>query len=148
MGSRGQKFDLVSKNSQETADQNNEERIYLPKWFRDRERIYEDYIEAVKIETEKAVLVTLHGWDSDRQREGYRDIWVPKSILKTQAELKADAESFRAKEKEREKRMADGLKRNQQLLEKARSLGVKGVRKGMKTSTLLKKIKDAGFSPD
>ncbi len=59
--------------------------------------------------------------------------WFPKSVCLDRAQYEAEMN-------EAANRFEKGLKRNLELLEEAKKLGVKGVRKGMRTATLEKKI--------
>ena len=84
-------------------------------------------------ETEKAVLV------KNMTDYGMISFWCPKSCL-----LKKE-ESPRNFKKELFQRMENGLKYNEILVTYAKNNGVKGVRTGMRTVTLIKKIEDAGL---
>ncbi|POD46302.1 hypothetical protein BKM15_26025 [Pseudomonas syringae pv. syringae] len=59
--------------------------------------------------------------------------WVPKSVCLNQEQFNADFDAKMAQ-------VSKGLDRNLKLVEEAKALGIKGIRKGMKTKTLEKKI--------
>lgn len=63
-------------------------------------------------------------------------IWTPKSVCMNQEQFNAEFDAA-------QDRMAKGLERNLELLNQAKNMGIKGVRKGMKTKTLEKKIAEA-----
>ena len=108
--------------------------IYIKKWFMAKNNINELRVitpEMIVRETEKAILVN---FDLD----GKREMWIPKSCTMT-------ADEYIAENDEDEDRMAAGLERNQMLLEQAKAAGVKGVRKGMRTATIIEKMKAAGI---
>lgn len=79
-------------------------------------------------ETEKAVLVkNMTDW-------GMVSFWCPKSCLLTKEDIEREEKAFE-----------NGLKYNESLVEYAKNNGVKGVRIGMRTNTLIEKIKNAGL---
>lgn len=86
-------------------------------------------IEIVK-ETEKAVFVK---FNSDY---GIISSWIPKSCV---------GENYNATEIAPEKKQNSGLAYNETLVEFAKAHGVKGVRIGLKTTTLISKIIAAGL---
>lgn len=89
----------------------------------------------VSKETEKAFLANWNG------EYGTVRTWVPKSLVSDEAITK------RAKQEAAfYKRAQDGLAYNKQLVQFAKSHGVKGARERMTTETLLKKIKAAGLT--
>lgn len=79
-------------------------------------------------ETEKAVLV------KNMTDFGQISFWCPKSCLLTKEDVIKNA-----------RKMENGLNYNRTLIQFAKESGIKGIRKGMKTKTLLKKISEAGF---
>lgn len=82
----------------------------------------------VERETEKAVLLK---WATEY---GVIKSWIPKSCILTGAETEAPVV-----------RRSSGLEYNENLVKFAKANGVKGVRVGMKTMTLIEKIKAAGL---
>ncbi|MFD1066710.1 hypothetical protein [Oceanobacillus locisalsi] len=60
-------------------------------------------------------------------------VWAPKSVCLNQEQFNAEFDAVQTK-------MNKGLERNLELLKEAKELGIKGVRKGMKTKTLENKI--------
>lgn len=87
----------------------------------------------VSRETEKAVLLIA---DSDY---GKIQFWCPKKCVVTDEEYQAEREAEIAKVKAGGERLA-------KLVEWAKENGVKGVRKGMRKVTVLKKIQEAGLA--
>lgn len=88
--------------------------------------------EAIERETEKAYLIK---WVSDY---GTLTRWVPKSCIMSDEEIASEC-----------KRIISGIEYNEKLVIFAKENNIKGVRIGLKTKTLIKKIQDAGFEvPD
>lgn len=87
---------------------------------------------SIEKETEKAYFLK---WNSDY---GFIKRWVPKSCIYTQEEY------VEIIEKET-KRIVRGLDYNTKLVEFAKENNIKGVRVGLKTKTLIEKIKNAGL---
>lgn len=85
-----------------------------------------DYIKVAR-ETEKAYYLEIV------TEFGNIKTWAPKSVCMNREQFNAEFEA-------QQTRFNKGLERNLQLLEEAKSLGIKGVRKGMKTKTLERKI--------
>ena len=79
-------------------------------------------------ETEKAVLIKCD------TKYGDLSFWCPKKCLKTENE-----------KEELVKRFESGLKYNELLVSFAKKHGVKGVRKGFRTQTIIEKIQEAGL---
>lgn len=79
-------------------------------------------------ETEKAVLI------KNKTDFGTISFWAPKSTLLTDNDLIKKSNVLKK-----------GLNYNEQLVNFAKSNGVKNVRKGMKTKTLIQKIRDSGL---
>lgn len=79
-------------------------------------------------ETEKAVLI------KNKTDFGTISFWAPKSALLTDNDLIKKSNIIKK-----------GLNYNEQLVNFAKSNGVKNVRKGMKTNTLIQKIRDSGL---
>lgn len=91
----------------------------------------------VERETEKAYLLSIEiGYSSDISKT--INVWVPKSCTMTEEEYEKEQE-------EMEKKIEDGLAYNEKLLAFAKENLVKGVRKGMRTVTLISKIREAGL---
>lgn len=119
--------------------------VYIKDWFLSKKEselfrgcqiIYSGY-EVVR-ETEKACLVNIPYNTIDGEFEGSKNVWVPKSCVMS-------AEEYKSAAVEKETKKATGLERNIKILEFAKENGIKGVRKGMKTATLLQKINAAGL---
>lgn len=90
-------------------------------------------LEIIK-ETEKAVQFKA---DSDF---GELKFWCPKSCL-----IENETEQEKQRRKEHAARFQSGLKYNETLVKFAKENGIKGIRNGLKTATLIKKITEAGF---
>lgn len=84
-------------------------------------------------ETEKAVLI------KNDTKFGMVSFWCPKSCTMTLEEKEMEMQSF-------EYNFERGLLYNEILLDFAKKNGVKGVRLGMRTVTLIKKIEEAGLT--
>lgn len=116
-------------------------------WFANKEHIYDKAFSKseIKKETEKAVQVSLLCFDYSRHTERVIDKWIPKSVLmnaQEAEEAKAEAEK---KAQLFEEKTNTGLKRNQELRQKALDAGIKGIRERMTTETLIRKLKEAGI---
>src|SRR5699024_9555801 len=85
-----------------------------------------DYFKIVR-ETERAYYLEIG------TEFGTIKTWAPRSVCMNQEQFNAEFDAQQAK-------MNKGLERNIELLKQAKEMGVKGVRKGMKTKTLEKKI--------
>ena len=83
-------------------------------------------------ETEKAVKIYA---DSDY---GHLKFWCPKSCIITDEEIAKQ-------EEELDKKFKKGLEYNKSLVTFAKNNGIKGVREGLRTVTLIEKIKAAGL---
>ena len=90
-----------------------------------------DELETLR-ETEKAVQLRA---DSDF---GNLTFWCPKSCILKDGEV--DEEMVR-----KYQRMEAGLNYNEKLVAFAKENGIKGIRRGMKTQTLMRKITEAGL---
>ena len=86
-------------------------------------------------ETEKAVLIKN---DTDF---GTVSFWCPKSCLMTKEDVDKEKEAT----EKLEKAMESGLAYNEKLVIFAKENGVKGVRIGLRTKTLIEKIQKAGL---
>lgn len=86
-------------------------------------------------ETDKAVLIKN---DTDF---GTVSFWCPKSCLLTEEDFNKQKEVA----EKWEKAMNDGLDYNEKLVIYAKENGVKGVRVGLRTATLIDKIQKAGL---
>lgn len=99
------------------------------------------YIEEVNgavRETEKAVLVSITiGYTSSLWKN--INVWIPKSAMLTD-------EQYAEQIAEEQKRFDEGCKRYEKLIAFAKENGVKGVRSGMRTETIMKKIESAGLN--
>ena len=87
---------------------------------------------SIEKETEKAYLLK---WYSDY---GFIIRWVPKSCIYTNEEY----EKVVAKKVEK---IVNGLSYSEKLVEYAKANNIKGARIGLKTATLIQKIKNAGL---
>lgn len=106
--------------------------IIIKDWFLDK-KFTQDEKYAISVsdvsiigESEKAVKLK---FESD-----YGNIfsWIPKSCLMTEEEIA-----------EKQRRFEEGCERYEQMLDYAKSLGCKGVRRGMKLWTIENKINEA-----
>lgn len=97
----------------------------------------------IKKETEKAYLLE---FNSDY---GTITKWVPKSCtyqgIKVDRTPREKTEEEKARDKEMIRKAFPGLAYNEYLTNYAKENNVKGVRIGMKTATLIEKIKNAGL---
>lgn len=95
-------------------------------------------------EREKAIKVKwrLRKDNGYYEREVY--VWLPKKALEPYADYQAREH---AKELRKYERYQEGCKRYQELIEFAKSNGVK-VRQGMKRLTILSKLEEAGINKD
>ena len=111
---------------------------FLDKNFKQNERYISnlamngDELETLR-ETEKAVQLRA---DSDF---GSLTFWCPKSCILKDGEV--DEEMVR-----KYQRMEAGLNYNEKLVVFAKENGIKGIRRGMKTQTLMRKITEAGLT--
>lgn len=85
-------------------------------------------------ETEKAVKFRAY---SDWGRVTF---WCPKSCL-----MENETEHEREWREEREAKFEKGLKYNESLVKFGKEKGIKGIRTGLKTATLIRKISEAGY---
>lgn len=120
-------------------------KVYIKDWFRYRldlgygKTTYSDCLCRVLKETEKAYLLEVEWFTLDGERDGVCDRWVPKSCTLTPAEMiEIEERQERAFEK--------GCMEYNKILDFAKKNKVKGVRKGLRKSTLLKKIKESGLT--
>lgn len=117
---------------------NNEAKI-VPEWIvtksLERDRRYAVYAEGVNPtiarETEKAILLE---WDTE---SGKVSMWCPKSILKSEEQVKADEQA----DIERSNKKYDGYTK---LIMAAEKAGVKYVRGYLKVNTIVRMCKAAG----
>lgn len=117
----------------------NNEAKYVPEWIvtksLERDRRYAVYAEGVNPtiarETEKAILLE---WDTE---SGKVSMWCPKSILKSEAQVKADEQA----DIERSNKKYDGYTK---LIMAAEKAGVKYVRGYLKVNTIVRMCKAAG----
>ena len=105
--------------------------------------------------------VALHTEASREAREAYENrkslLWVPKSVAGAQEGqihslsdwfARKEGYSTRESEERREKAFSVGKDRYAALLEKAKAAGVKGVRVGMRTTTIKQKMREHGIAVD
>lgn len=117
----------------------NNETKYVPEWIvtksLERDRRYAVYAEGVNPtiarETEKAILLE---WDTE---SGKVSMWCPKSILKSEAQVKAEEQA----DIERSNKKYDGYTK---LIMAAEKAGVKYVRGYLKVNTIVRMCKAAG----
>lgn len=117
----------------------NNEVKYIPDWIIEK-NLNQNQIYAVRAEgenakvereTEKAILAT---WTTEY---GKVSLWVPKSVLKSKEQARAEYEA----EKARAEKKAEAYDK---LAATAREAGVKDVRNYMKVDTIVAKTKAAG----
>lgn len=85
-------------------------------------------------ETEKAINFRAYSdW-------GRLTFWCPKSCL-----MENETGQEREWREEREARCEKGLKYNESLVKFAKEKGIKGIRTGLRTATLIRKITEAGY---
>lgn len=106
---------------------------FINKNFTQNERMVIETAQAcdeitIERETEKALFLRA---ESDW---GTLKFWCPKSCLMSEEEIAAESQKKNA-----------GLNYNESLVKFAKENGVKGVRTGMKTATLIQKITEAGL---
>ena len=117
--------------------------VIIKKWFAERIdtpygfRLWNREL-TVEKETEKAYYGTVEVDSVDGEYEKTIHVWVPKKCTMTIAEARAEDER-------EEKAINSGIEYNAILVEFAKNNGVKGVRKGFRTATLIEKIKAAGL---
>ena len=123
----------------------NAENIFVQKWFMSKikqdNRNFNFFSRTGDImkETEKAYLISFEVSSLDGEWDGVKHIWVPKKCTMTEAEYKAELE-------EAESRFLAGCEAYDNLLAFAKQHGVKGVRSGMRKSTIEQKIREAGIA--
>lgn len=120
--------------------------VYVKNWFANKIDLgYGKKLESTKAtivkETEKAYLLNVSWYTIDGEYEGYTNVWCPKSCTMTE-------EEFLEEEKKNAKRLEDGCSRYEKLIKFAKTNGVKGIRKGLKRTTIERKIKEAGLIID
>lgn len=120
------------------------ETVYIQKWFMSKIRaqfngnyFFNTRMAEVVRETEKAYQVFIECGRIDGEWDGDKLIWVPKKCTMTE-------EEYQAEQAAAEKRFEDGCKAYDQLLAFAKEHGVKGVRSGMRKSTIEQKMREAG----
>lgn len=117
--------------------------LYVQKWFMSKikadNRNFTFFSRAGDVikETEKAVLISFEVSSIDGEWDGVKHIWVPKKCTMTEAEYQAELEADH-------KRFEDGCKAYDQLIAFAKANGVKGIRSGMRKSTIEQKMREAG----
>lgn len=117
--------------------------VIIKKWFAERIdtpygfKVWNREL-TVEKETEKAYYGTIEVDSVDGEYEKTIHVWVPKKCTMTLEEAQAEDER-------EEKAIKSGIEYNSMLVEFAKSNGVKGVRKGFRTATLVEKIKAAGL---
>lgn len=87
----------------------------------------------------KAYKVDIDTETIDGERDLYYTKFIPKSAVKTKKQVEYE-------DRQATKRFNRGKKRYENMLKYAREKGVKGVRKGMRKETILKKMKEAGIN--
>lgn len=96
-------------------------------------------IEFIEKETEKAYRVRMVIESCDGESERSIMVWVPKSCTQT-------AEEYESESKERTARFEAGKEKYAKLVEWAKAQGVKGVRVGLRKSTIIAKIEALGLT--
>lgn len=120
-------------------------KVYIKEWF--LKKMQSEQQSGIKLisaaaevmgETEKAYKLAVDFVTLDGEFDGVKLLWCPKSCTVTEeeyeAEVKASAERFE-----------NGCKAYAALLKFAKDNGVKGVREGMRKTTILAKIQAAGL---
>ena len=92
----------------------------------------------VEKETEKAYYGTIEVDSVDGEYEKTIHVWVPKKCTMTLEEAQAEDER-------EEKAIESGIEYNKKLVEFCKDNGIKGARTGLRTTTLIEKIKKAGY---
>jgi hypothetical protein len=120
--------------------------VYIKDWFRDKidlpsHAIGVTHNTTVKIigETEKAFKVSIDTETKDGEYDLHYNRFVPKSVVETKAQRIAS-------DKAADARYEQGKKNYNKMIEFAKQHGVKGVRSGLRKETILKKIKEAGYT--
>lgn len=97
---------------------------------------YIESINHIEKETEKALLLSVtFGYTNDICRT--KNEWIPKSVIITE-------EEYIKEELEKEKRFKEGCEKYNDLLNFAKS-NIKGIRKGMRKETILRKLEENGI---
>lgn len=91
---------------------------------------------AIEKETEKAVLISFEVVRLDGEAEKDEKVWVPKSCF----------ESYREYHERKDKAFEEGCNRYNKLIAFCKENKIKGARVGLRVSTLLEKIENAGLS--
>lgn len=87
-------------------------------------------------ETEKAVLIRLEVITADGEYEMYKDAWIPKSCFESCSEY----------HERKDKAFEEGCNKYNKLIAFCKENKIKGARVGLRVSTLLEKIENAGLS--
>lgn len=127
---------VLFKGANETVETTDDVKV-APQWFIRQ-----------NLTSGEAYAVSVGEWNIDRETEkavhfsvatdyGYVRFWCPKSILVSQSE---DEQKMYKAEAKRLINKAKAFKAHAQLVEEAKSLGIKGIRKNMRTETLKQKI--------
>lgn len=132
MGGRGANSGIVNSTLNSATKQ-----VYIKDWFFNKikyeERgfhIFNGKFDVID-ETEKAYKLSIEMNSLDGEYNKVKSRWIPKSASMSEEEYKTA--------------LNDRKTRYEKAIDFAKNKGVKGVRKGMKKTTILKKIRDAGF---
>ena len=118
-------------------------RVIIKEWFANKIdtpygfRVWNRELRVEK-ETEKAYYGAIEVDSVDGEYEKTIHMWVPKMCTMT-------LEEAREHEEKEEKAIENGIEYNKKLVVFAKENGVKGVRIGLRTATLIDKIKAAGL---
>ena len=110
-------------------------------------------------QTEKAVLVNAMlntAWFDGNDFWYEKDVWLPKSQIKVEGELVVEIADWLCKkndiagrdpeaEAKAEAKEAEMTARYEAVIEKAKALGIKGIRKGMRYATIIAKAQEQGI---
>ena len=118
--------------------------VYMKDWFFEKKKKEYSYISIfnngseVVDETEKAYKLYVEYESVDGERSGFTNIWCPKSCALSEEEHKKEMNN-------EYQRYENGCKAYESMIEFAQKNGVKGVRTGLRKTTILKKIHEAGL---
>ncbi len=117
--------------------------VYVKDWFINKIEVPSGWLVVgrkldIMKETEKAYLGYIETVRCDGEYETIHKVWVPKSCTESEEEMLKHAEAMTIK-------FENGLKYNEMLVKFAKDNGIKGIRVGLRTATLEKKIREAGL---
>lgn len=118
--------------------------IYMKDWFFEKKKKEYSYISIfnngseVADETEKAYKLYVEYESSDGERSGFTNIWCPKFCALNEEEHEQEINN-------EYRRYENGCRAYESMIQFAQKNGVKGVRTGLRKTTILKKIHEAGL---